>query len=113
MGPLQPACSESVMRDCSPGFRLVWHRAALRATRWLHPGYRRAGSIRAGQPADGEFDAIPGQHAPSLDLGLIGGLGEAPEQLARLGARLLARQREALAPERVRARARAVGDERG
>src|SRR5580704_14577587 len=79
-------------------------RASMQATVW---------SIRARQSADGELDAIPGQHAPSLDLGLIGGLGEAAEQLARHRARLFARQRESFAPERIRARAGAVGDELG
>src|SRR5215813_8855660 len=47
----------------------------LRNTRGL-PQMLRS-SIRAGQPANGEFDAIARQHAPALDLGLVGGLGKA------------------------------------
>ena len=44
----------------------------------------RATSIRAGKPPHGEFDAIAGQHAPGLDLGHVGGLGETAEHFARL-----------------------------
>src|SRR5262245_5540996 len=34
-------------------------------------------SVCARQPPHRELDAVAGQHAPALDLGLIGGLGEA------------------------------------
>src|SRR5262245_38492230 len=72
-------------------------------------------SVRARKPAHGEFDAIAGEFAPGFDLGHVGRLGKAAEYLARLFARLLARQRESLAAEGVaRARlqrfCRAAGD---
>src|SRR5215471_888044 len=66
----------------------------------------RAASIGAGKPSHGEFDAIAGKLAPGLDLRHIGGLGKAAKYLTCLFPRLLARQREGLAPESV-ARSRA------
>ena len=57
--------------------------------------------IRRRQPAHGELHHIVGQLAPVLDLGHVGRLGIAAEQVARLGARRLAREREGVAPERV------------
>src|SRR5262245_24055940 len=58
-------------------------------------------SIRAGKPSHGEFDAIAGKLAPGFDLGHVGRLGKAAKHFTRLCARLLARQREGLAPERI------------
>src|SRR6476620_7385737 len=60
-------------------------------------------SIRAWQPANRELDAIAGQHAPALDLGLVCGFGKAAQQLARLLARCRARQRGGVAPEGINA----------
>src|SRR5205807_10228211 len=61
----------------------------------------RQRSIRRGQPPHGEFDPPVGQFAPALDLGHIGGLGEAAEHVARLLACLLAWQRKGLAAKAV------------
>src|ERR1041385_7606056 len=66
-------------------------------------------SVRRRQPPHRELNAPVGQFAPDFDLGHVGGLGEAAEHLARLFARLLARQREGLAPERVVALAQRLG----
>src|SRR5689334_15072355 len=66
-------------------------------------------SVRARQPADGELDAVAGQHAPGFDLGQVGGLRKTAEHLARLLARGLARQRKGLAPEGV-PRGRTLGE---
>src|SRR5262249_9625457 len=59
------------------------------------------GSARARKPPHREFDAIVGEDAPTLDLGLVGRLGEPAQHLARLLARGLARQGEGIAPEAV------------
>src|SRR5262249_25132028 len=72
--------------------------AAASAARNAHP---HAPSIRAGKPSHGEFDAIAGKLAPGFDLGHVGRLGKAAKHFTRLCARLLARQREGLAPKRV------------
>src|SRR5262249_17715623 len=70
----------------------------------------RAPSIGAGKPSHGKFDAIAGKLAPGFDLRHIGGLGKAAKYLTRLFPRLLARQREGLAPESVaRRRAQRFG----
>src|SRR5215472_16466887 len=58
-------------------------------------------SIRAGKPSHGEFDATAGKLAPGFDLGHVGRLGKPAKHFTRLCARLLARQRQGLAPERV------------
>jgi hypothetical protein len=60
-------------------------------------------SIRAWQPTNRELNAIAGQHAPALDLGLVGGLGKAAQQLARLLARSRPRQRVCVTPEGINA----------
>src|SRR5438270_13459268 len=57
--------------------------------------------IRRRQPPHRELDAPVGQFAPAFDLGHVGGPGKAAEHLARLGACVLARECEGLAPERV------------
>src|SRR5262245_50350528 len=57
------------------------------------------GLICTGQPADRELDAIAREHAPALDLSLIGGFRKAAQQLARLLTRSRARQRVCVAPE--------------
>src|SRR5438105_8796806 len=65
-------------------------------------GQKRMGlprSVRAREPAHGELDAVARQFPPALDLGLIGSLGEAAQELARLFARRRARSGEGLAPE--------------
>src|SRR5665647_1180658 len=54
-------------------------------------------SVGAGQPPHGEFDVAAGQFAPAFDPAHIGLLGIAGEEIARLGPRLVARQREGLA----------------
>src|SRR5215208_1931252 len=65
------------------------------------PARRGAPSIRRRQPPHRELDPPVRQFAPAFDLGHVGRLGIAAEHLARLFARLLARQRKSLAPERV------------
>src|SRR6187401_1622115 len=79
---------------------LLWGREAtigLRGGRAANalPGSVR--SVRAREPPHGELDAVARQLAPGLDLGHVGGLGEAAEHLAGLLARGLARQREGVA----------------
>src|SRR5262245_46267154 len=56
-----------------------------------------ARSIRARKPPHSEFDAVARKFAPGFDLGHVGGLWIPAKDLARLFARLLARQCESLA----------------
>src|SRR3954470_23217614 len=73
----------------------LWRAAIMR------PPRAGAASIGGGQPPHRELDPPVGQFAPAFDLGHVGGLGKPAEYLARLFARLLARQRERLAAERI------------
>src|SRR4029079_12445636 len=57
--------------------------------------------VRAGEPLHGELDRAIGRFAPAFDRAHIGLLGIALQELARLAARHLARQRERLAQKTV------------
>src|SRR4051812_1862581 len=87
----------AAMSNSSPPERL-WIAASMMS------GLSMRALVRRRQAAHGELDAAVGQFAPAFDFGHVGGLGETTENLARLVARFLARQREGLAAERVCAR---------
>src|SRR5205085_3477216 len=91
-----PAISRSSVRVRS---------ASAASTNRLYAKRAALSLIRRRQAPHGELDAPVGEFAPAFDLGHVGGLGVAAKHLAGLLARLFARQREGLAPERVAVRA--------
>src|SRR5262245_53803689 len=66
-------------------------------------GAPKESSVGGRQATHGELDTAVGKLAPGFDFRHVGGLGKAAEQLARLVARGLARQRERVAAKSCRA----------
>src|SRR5450755_5165267 len=85
-------------------FRVKWKPVRVKKTRQIKNLEPRFDSIEAEkalvgawQPPHGEFDVATGQFAPAFDRRHVTGLGIAAEEVARLGACLVARQGEGLA----------------
>src|SRR5260370_25260015 len=85
-------------------FQAKWSPVRVKKTRKIKNMELRFDSIEtekalvgAGQPPHGEFDVAIRQFAPDFNPAHIGGLGIAGEEIARLGPRLVARQRKGLA----------------